>query len=144
MQEAATVRLLESAPHYALASRFERLWCPVHGNSTRIHAKALELQQVLDGVVGRCDASSRDMQSFTTELVKMDSLNDQLAMYPGQLQAISHTIEQVEQLLMDIQLETPGDTGISAAAAHRPGTAALPPRWQATDFQPCRGSACSS
>jgi len=30
MQEAAAVRALESAPHYLLASRFERGWYVVH------------------------------------------------------------------------------------------------------------------
>jgi hypothetical protein len=33
MQEAAAARLLEAAPHYALATRFERAWYAVHAGT---------------------------------------------------------------------------------------------------------------
>ena len=44
-----------------------------------------KLQKHVDDVAGKVDESSRNMHNFITELARMDPLNDQLAMYPGQV-----------------------------------------------------------
>ena len=84
-QQAPTLDQLESAPHYALSLRFEKSWYQVHGNTNRIHGKAQKLQKTIDDIVHKCDKSAKTVHSFTTELARMDPLNDQLAMYPGQV-----------------------------------------------------------
>lgn len=43
---------------------------PAGGNTTQITAKAEAAQAALDAVAARCEASGREMQTFTTELAR--------------------------------------------------------------------------